>query len=114
MLAAILESVPTDSLLLADDVTLRDMAPGDVKVKIAHSGVCHSDLSAMNGTIPQPPPCVLGHEGSGVVTDVGDGVTHVVPAPTAPVATSRTCASTASWPWARHHSSVGATPLWVP
>ena len=79
MLAAILESVPTDSLLLADDVTLRDMAPGDVKVKIAHSGVCHSDLSAMNGTIPQPPPCVLGHEGSGVVTDVGDGVTHVVP-----------------------------------
>ena len=79
MLAAILESVPTDSLLLADDVTLRDMAPGDVKVKIAHSGVCHSDLSAMNGTIPQPPPCVLGHEGSGVVTDVGDGVTHVIP-----------------------------------
>ena len=77
MLAAILMECPTEELVVADDVTLRDLTPGDVKVKIAHSGVCHSDLSAMNGTIPQAPPAVLGHEGAGVVTDVGDGVTHV-------------------------------------
>ena len=78
MLAAILETVPTEVLVVADDVTLRDIGPGDVRVKIAHSGVCHSDLSAMNGTIPQEPPAVLGHEGAGVVVDVGDEVAHVV------------------------------------
>ena len=48
-------------------------------MKIAHSGVCHSDLSAMNGTIPLAPPAVLGHEGAGEVVAVGEGVTHVTP-----------------------------------
>jgi S-(hydroxymethyl)glutathione dehydrogenase/alcohol dehydrogenase len=91
MLAAILMECPTEELVVADDVTLRDMAPGDVKVKIAHSGVCHSDLSAMNGTIPQAPPAVLGHEGAGVVTDVGDGVTHVVPGDHVIIAFSPPC-----------------------
>ena len=79
MFAAILTETPPEELVIADDVTLRDIAPGDVQVKIAHSGVCHSDLSAMNGTIPLAPPAVLGHEGAGVVTAVGDGVTHVEP-----------------------------------
>ena len=91
MLAAILMETPTEELMVADDVTLRDLAPGDVKVKIAHSGVCHSDLSAMNGTIPQTPPAVLGHEGAGVVTDVGDGVTHVAPGDHVIIAFSPPC-----------------------
>ena len=77
MLAAILETIPDDNLVIHDDVSLRDLGPGEVQVKVAHSGVCHSDLSVMNGTIPQQVPCVLGHEGAGVVTDVGDNVTHV-------------------------------------
>ena len=91
MLAAILMECPTEELVVADDVTLRDLMPGDVKVKIAHSGVCHSDLSAMNGTIPQAPPAVLGHEGAGVVTDVGDGVTHVAPGDHVIIAFSPPC-----------------------
>ena len=91
MLAAILMESPTEELMVADDVTLRDLAPGDVKVKIAHSGVCHSDLSAMNGTIPQTPPAVLGHEGAGVVTDIGDGVTHVAPGDHVIIAFSPPC-----------------------
>ena len=91
MLAAILMESPTEELVVADDVTLRDLAPGDVKVKIAHSGVCHSDLSAMNGTIPQTPPAVLGHEGAGVVTDIGDGVTHVAPGDHVIIAFSPPC-----------------------
>ena len=91
MLAAILMETPTEELMVADDVTLRDLAPGDVKVKIAHSGVCHSDLSAMNGTIPQTPPVVLGHEGAGVVTDIGDGVTHVAPGDHVIIAFSPPC-----------------------
>ena len=77
MLAAVLETVPTDQLVIADDVTLRDVGPGDVKIKVAHSGVCHSDLSGMNGTIPTEPGTVLGHEGAGVVLEVGEGVSHV-------------------------------------
>ena len=64
-------------LVIRDDVTLGDLGPKDVRVKIGSSGVCHSDLSAMNGTIPQPPPAVLGHEGAGVIEAVGEGVTGV-------------------------------------
>lgn len=47
---------------------------GEVTVKIAACGVCHSDLSATNGTIPLPPPLILGHEGAGEVIEVGEGV----------------------------------------
>jgi S-(hydroxymethyl)glutathione dehydrogenase/alcohol dehydrogenase len=45
-----------------------------VKVKVAAAGVCHSDLSVQNGTIPWMFPAILGHEGAGVVTEVGEGV----------------------------------------
>ncbi len=48
---------------------------GEVTVKIAACGVCHSDLSATNGTIALPPPLVLGHEAAGEVVEVGEGVT---------------------------------------
>ncbi|MFA6443737.1 MAG: Zn-dependent alcohol dehydrogenase [Sterolibacterium sp.] len=48
---------------------------GEVMIKLAACGVCHSDLSATNGTIPFPMPVVLGHEGAGVVVEVGAGVT---------------------------------------
>lgn len=51
----------------------------EVKIKMAAAGVCHSDLSAVNGTIPHPLPLVLGHEGAGVIEEVGEGVTHVKP-----------------------------------
>ena len=45
----------------------------EVTVRIAACGVCHSDLSATNGTLPYPMPIVLGHEGAGVIVAVGDG-----------------------------------------
>jgi Zn-dependent alcohol dehydrogenase len=48
---------------------------GEVSVKIAACGVCHSDLSATNGTIALPLPLVLGHEAAGEVIEVGEGVT---------------------------------------
>jgi S-(hydroxymethyl)glutathione dehydrogenase / alcohol dehydrogenase len=51
----------------------------EVRIKMAAAGVCHSDLSAFNGTIPHPLPLVLGHEGAGVVEEVGEGVTHTKP-----------------------------------
>jgi S-(hydroxymethyl)glutathione dehydrogenase/alcohol dehydrogenase len=47
---------------------------GEVTVRMAACGVCHSDLSATNGTLTYPLPLVLGHEGSGVIVEVGEGV----------------------------------------
>ena len=47
----------------------------EVRIKMAAAGVCHSDLSAFNGTIPHPLPLVLGQEGAGVVVEGGAGVT---------------------------------------
>ena len=59
------------------DVELRDPGANEVRVRLAASGVCHSDLSVIEGTIPFPTPVVLGHEGAGVVEEVGSAVTSV-------------------------------------
>lgn len=63
--------------LVIEEVTLDGPQAGEVLVKIAASGVCHSDLSVMDGTLPLPTPIVLGHEGAGVVEAVGPGVASV-------------------------------------
>ena len=73
MKAAILTGLNAP-LEVRDDVSLSELGPGDVHVKIGSSGVCHSDLSAQNGTIPSGMPCVLGHEGAGVLQEVGSEV----------------------------------------
>ncbi|MDA8183820.1 MAG: Zn-dependent alcohol dehydrogenase [Actinomycetota bacterium] len=62
-----------------EDIELAPCGPGMVRVRIAASGVCHSDLSIQNGAMPFMFPTVLGHEGAGVVAEVGEGVTRVVP-----------------------------------
>ena len=64
--------------LSVEEVTLDDPKAGEVLVKIGATGVCHSDLSVLNGTIPMPLPMVLGHEGAGIVDKIGEGVTNVV------------------------------------
>jgi len=61
------------------DVDLDAPKVGEVLIKMKATGVCHSDLSIANGTIPAPLPTVLGHEGAGIVEQVGEGVTNVVP-----------------------------------
>jgi S-(hydroxymethyl)glutathione dehydrogenase / alcohol dehydrogenase len=61
------------------EIVLPDPGPGQVKVRLAAAGVCHSDLSLSNGTLRQPFPAVLGHEGSGWVVSVGEGVSSVAP-----------------------------------
>lgn len=91
MRAAIMTASPTETLEVVDDITLRELAPGEVQVKVAHSGVCHSDLSAMQGNLPSMVPMVLGHEGAGVVTAVGDGVNHVAPGDHIVIAFSPPC-----------------------
>jgi S-(hydroxymethyl)glutathione dehydrogenase / alcohol dehydrogenase len=60
-----------------EEIGLRPLAGHEVRVRLAASGVCHSDLSLRDGSIPTLLPCTLGHEGAGVVTEVGDDVTNV-------------------------------------
>ena len=76
MKAAVLTELNKD-LVIRDDVELGAVGPRDVRVKIASSGVCHSDVSVQNGTIPSMTPVVLGHEGAGIVQEVGDAVSTV-------------------------------------
>ncbi len=75
--AAVLKS--TDSPLTIENIELPPPAAGEVHVRLAAAGVCHSDLSLANGTLSQPVPAVLGHEASGTVIAVGPGVTNVRP-----------------------------------
>jgi S-(hydroxymethyl)glutathione dehydrogenase/alcohol dehydrogenase len=60
-------------------IDLPEPGPGQVRIRLAAAGVCHSDLSLSNGTMRVPVPAVLGHEGAGTVVAVGEGVTHVAP-----------------------------------
>ncbi len=79
MRAALQSEIGQDKLEVVDDMEAVGFGPGKVKIRIKATGLCHSDLSAMSGVLPQPAPFVPGHEGSGVITDVGDGVTgHAV------------------------------------
>ena len=60
-----------------EDVELEAPGPGEVEVRLAASGVCHSDWNVVTGATANPFPTVLGHEGAGIVESVGDGVDSV-------------------------------------
>ncbi|WP_406330889.1 Zn-dependent alcohol dehydrogenase [Streptomyces sp. NBC_00203] len=80
---------------VVDDLEIRDPGPGEVLVAISAAGLCHSDLSVVDGTIPFPVPVVLGHEGAGVVEAVGVGVTHVQPGDHVSLSTLANCGACA-------------------
>ncbi|MGW7092072.1 Zn-dependent alcohol dehydrogenase [Streptomyces sp. NPDC054874] len=75
MRAAVLHETGQEKLEVLDDVEAVGFGPGKVKLRIRATGLCHSDVSAMSGVLPQPAPFIPGHEGAGEVVDVGDGVT---------------------------------------
>ncbi len=58
-----------------EEVEIDPPQPGELKIRMAATGVCHSDLSVINGVLPLPTPVILGHEGAGVVEELGAGVT---------------------------------------
>lgn len=66
-----------DRPLSVDDVDLGPVGSGQVRVRIAAAGVCHSDLSMINGTVAPSFPLILGHEAAGTVIEVGDSVSRV-------------------------------------
>lgn len=80
---------------VVDDLEIREPGPGEVLVAVAAAGLCHSDLSVIDGTIPFPVPVVLGHEGAGVVEAVGAGVGHVVPGDHVSLSTLANCGACA-------------------
>jgi len=66
-----------ERLVVTDELSVRDPGPGEARVRVLASGICHSDLNVMDGTSPLPPPVVLGHEGAGVVEELGPGIDSV-------------------------------------
>ncbi len=89
MKAAVLEAAGTP-LTLADDIDIEAPRAGQVRVRVTHCGVCHSDLSLADGVFPSPTPIILGHEAAGIVDAVGPDVAtlavgdHVVLTPIPP------------------------------
>lgn len=63
--------------VVVEQIEVESPRRGEVMVQIKACGVCHSDLSGTNGTIPLPPPTVLGHEAAGIIAEVGEGVTDI-------------------------------------
>ena len=75
--AAVLHELSAPLELL--DVALDDLRDDEVVVRIAGVGVCHTDLGAIDGVPDLPLPAVLGHEGAGVIEQVGAAVEHLAP-----------------------------------
>ena len=76
-LAAVLHKVGAP--LQIESVTLHDLGPDDVLVRLSASGLCHTDLEVIQGSLNRPLPIILGHEGAGVVERVGASVSQVAP-----------------------------------
>jgi S-(hydroxymethyl)glutathione dehydrogenase/alcohol dehydrogenase len=78
MRAAVLEAL-NEPLVVSSDVEIAPPAPDQVKVRVSHCGICHSDLSMTTGAFPAPVPIILGHEAAGVVEEVGSHVKGLAP-----------------------------------
>lgn len=97
MRAAIVSEPGQHELELVDDIELADTGPGLVRVAVRATGVCHTDLSILDGLMPHPMPCVVGHEGAGEVLETGPGVEglaagdHVIVANVPPCGSCRFC-----------------------
>ncbi|MEU8968780.1 Zn-dependent alcohol dehydrogenase [Streptomyces monashensis] len=79
MRAAVLHEIGQEKLDVVDDIEAVGFGPGKVRVRVRATGLCHSDLSAMSGVLPQPAPFVPGHEGAGEILEVGENVRNVKP-----------------------------------
>ncbi len=65
--------------VVVEEVTVESPHRGEVMIRVGACGVCHSDLSVTNATLPLPPPIVIGHEAAGIVEEVGEGVEDFAP-----------------------------------
>lgn len=77
--------------LVVEELTMESPHKGEVKVKLAATAVCHSDIHFMSGDLPGPLPFVPGHESAGYIDEVGEGVTHVKKGDPVVVSLLRSC-----------------------
>lgn len=106
--------------LVVDDIEIESPRAGEVLVRIAASGVCRSDLHALEGESPvSQPPMVLGHEGAGLVEEVGPGVSGLEKGDAVVIALYGPCGScnecragdiTNCWSETRTHNMYGRMP----
>ncbi|MGH9082503.1 MAG: alcohol dehydrogenase catalytic domain-containing protein [Acidimicrobiales bacterium] len=96
MRGAVCTTTGNETVEIYDDLSATGPGPGQVRLRIHAAGICHSDLSAMTGTLPQGAPFVPGHEGAGEVTAVGEGVTSAKVGDHAIVAWTPPCGKCAS------------------
>src|SRR6185312_14275846 len=69
----------TSAPLHVQELTLAAPGPGEVRIRIEAAGVCHSDLSVVDGNRVRPVPMLLGHEAAGIVEELGEGVEDLQP-----------------------------------
>lgn len=87
----------TGEVEVRDDISFRrPLAPSQLRVRIVNAGLCHSDVSVIDGTIPYPTPVVMGHEGAGIVEEVGEQVAHVEPGDHVVLTTLTSCGACAA------------------
>jgi S-(hydroxymethyl)glutathione dehydrogenase/alcohol dehydrogenase len=92
MRAAVLTQAGPEALpALRDDVTVTGPGPGEVRLAVRATGVCHSDLSVLSGVIRSAPPVIPGHEGAGDVIEAGAGVTGIRPGQRAVISWTPSC-----------------------
>ncbi|MFI5494950.1 alcohol dehydrogenase catalytic domain-containing protein [Actinoplanes sp. NPDC051859] len=96
-----------------EEIRLPVVGPGQVRVCIRAAGVCHSDLSMVDGTLRPPYPLILGHEAAGEVVEVGANVTRVAPGTPVALNWSPPCRNcwhcTHGEPWLCSAANVAAT-----
>jgi S-(hydroxymethyl)glutathione dehydrogenase/alcohol dehydrogenase len=109
---------------LVDELQVREPGVGEVLVRVEAAGICHTDLSVIDGTIPFPKPLVLGHEGAGTVVGIGPGVASVAAGDHVVLTTLANCGVCAAcergWPTRCRRTlgnmsqpfSVGGEPIW--
>ena len=83
------------------EVPVPKLGMGEVLVKVAHCGVCHSDLSVIDGAVPAQLPVVLGHEAAGRVEAVGENVTSVAVGDPVVLTPCPPCGPSGSGGWGR-------------
>jgi Zn-dependent alcohol dehydrogenase len=97
--------------LVVEDVVLDPPKPGEVKVKITATAICHSDIHMIKGELPWKPPFVAGHESAGYVEELGKGVTAFKPGDPVVISLMSNCGKCRYCRTGRSHMCNAVWPL---
>jgi S-(hydroxymethyl)glutathione dehydrogenase/alcohol dehydrogenase len=97
--------------LVVEEITLDPPKRGEVKVKVAATAVCHSDIHFFTGDLPGQPPFVGGHESAGWVEEVGEGVTDFKKGDTVVISLLYSCGKCLACRTGKSHLCTGVFPL---